>query len=710
MTHVLTLVGALGLVAVLTVVGWPVVVLCTRGSTANVVPAPVAGLAVLSLFAWYWSDLGGPLSVGVPVLVALAVVAAAVVAWRTGRRPSFGRANLPLLAELAVVTVVTAVLCAVNFAAPLRLDYLTTTAFANNDAAAWVQSGEHLEELSLDDPGNVADYDFGASSKTNGFGGIVLLGAAAGLSGYDVWKVGMIGLFAAVGLVVLCTGRLVRHVTGLPPWLCGAVAGAAVSPLLFWYSVGNYFLGQMMAMAVVPCLALAARAAAEPGRRRDRVGLTVLVALCLFLLLSTYPHMAVLAIPLVGPAALVGPRQGIVGRFLRIAELSAVALAAAMLVAPTLTRLSLERAIDLGSTSAGWSLPAFLPTELLGFGRTVNPQVSAARIVGSIVIVAVVVILAVRVRSSRPVASAYALALAGTVLGTYALVYLTEGGPTYQQWKWISYLQPIFAAVALGMVAVWIVRQLDRRRRAAGPVAAVVVLALVGTVATVNGSDALSAGMRGSTNLVADLALAGLHESPALDDLDEVNVRLSPFWETMWASYFLRPRTAYLLQPSYYAITPATAAWTLERISYGPLPAGQGERTINEMYRLVEEPQPPFSAGGAALDATLEVVDEQVAAGVRTVRLRATNTGIGTWLPSTEVTGGVKLSGALLDDTGAVVVQDLLRSVMLPDRPVDDGWTVEFVVEVPDTSIVQLQMVAENVERFGAVVVVGGNG
>ena len=81
--------------------------------------------------------------------------------------------------------------------------------------------------------------------------------------------------------------------------------------------------------------------------------------------------------------------------------------------------------------------------------------------------------------------------------------------------------------------------------------------------------------------------LSTLTSSPAFDDVDELNIDLGPYWESMWAAYFLRDHHLHLVQPTYYAVSSPTATWTLLRRD-APVPPGTVEvRLINGTYQLV---------------------------------------------------------------------------------------------------------------------------
>src|SRR5205814_5379383 len=104
-------------------------------------------------------------------------------------------------------------------------------------------------------------------------------------------------------------------------------------------------------------------------------------------------------------------------------------------------------------TDAGWTLPGFLPVELLGFIRAETPHPSAARWIWSGVAIGLFVLSAWALRKREAVISRFGVAVVLLILGSYGAVFLKEGGPSYRQWKWITFFQPLFVAVIVATVA-----------------------------------------------------------------------------------------------------------------------------------------------------------------------------------------------------------------------------------------------------------------
>ena len=50
-------------------------------------------------------------------------------------------------------------------------------------------------------------------------------------------------------------------------------------------------------------------------------------------------------------------------------------------------------------------------------------------------------------------------------------------------------------------------------------------------------------------------SLAALEDNPKIEKVGAINVQLPPYWDSMWATYFLWGHKLYMQNPSYYPIT-----------------------------------------------------------------------------------------------------------------------------------------------------------
>ena len=237
------------------------------------------------------------------------------------------------------------------------------------------------------------------------------------------------------------------------------------------------------------------------------------------------------------------------------------------------------------------------PLDVLGLRpaiRTPRPVVGTfvfeATIVG-LIVVASVWTLWNRRRSAALLCGAAAL----VVLGSYAAVY-AERGYSYEQWKWISYFQPVFITAMYALVvaagAALVARWMPAHRIAGRAIAAMLAVVLIAASArtlmleTRRTRAVWVAGEPALDWSVVRSPLSQLAQRPALDRLKAVNVDLSP-WDTVWAAYFLEPTTRVYLGgfPGFFYVA--------GRTGYVPLSISAGSSTLEP----VADPTAPARDG-----------------------------------------------------------------------------------------------------------------
>jgi hypothetical protein len=269
---------------------------------------------------------------------------------------------------------------------------------------------------------------------------------------------------------------------------------------------------------------------------------------------------------------------------------AALAFAGALLVAvalgPGLVRAAIEITRDLSEVGAGWPLPGVLPTDMLGFQSSEVATRTPVTVAVSVGVVGALVAVAVALWRRRLAPLVLPL-LAGiaSILVTYGLAYQREGGPTYRQFKWVSFFTPTFVVFALALVALG-VRELARRWPSAwgaGGAALAGYTAVVLTLASGAGFPLrISSGY-----LQVSLDQINLGHDQRVSSLPSVHVNLPAYWETMWAVYFLRDVPITIANPSYYATSaPAPGSWALER-NDAPVSPDAEQIQLNATYRLV---------------------------------------------------------------------------------------------------------------------------
>ena len=172
------------------------------------------------------------------------------------------------------------------------------------------------------------------------------------------------------------------------------------------------------------------------------------------------------------------------------------------------------------------------------------------------------------------------------VLFSYGLIYLMKG-KSYTQFKWISFFQPLYTAVAFLIVCAAAVTLLERIR--VGPQIRVVAGAVAGIallVVILNNTRELTKPDPHWLHVPPNLA--ALENNKGLANIHALNVELPPYWDSMWATYFLGSRELYMRSISYYPVTKARATWTLEPTATPDRPTDI-VRQLNPDYKIVRK-------------------------------------------------------------------------------------------------------------------------
>ena len=591
--------------AALALIGAPIWMLVRPAAppVSDAFACPILGLAVFQVFSWYWLRFGGGgMTHGLPVLGALALVALAVVGRRT-RATFHAPSALQCASTVALLGAVAAAFVG-EFRIPLRIGHLTSASIWNADVALYVNVSSGLVSHGFGWAGNIVGLHLGhAATNAKGIGPGVYstLAASAAGTGSGTWQAAIPLLLVGVALGALAVRDAARLL--LPASLIAApvIALLATTASLFGYVTTNYFLAQVLVMPLALGELLVLHWIVQQTERRARVaGLVLLTAMVVIATLSYSPMAFVMQPIILGAVCLAEIGPGWLRRSLRAAVSTLGAFAIAYVLAPDPFRRSFEFVHVSLREDKGWPLALMTPLDLLGFRPAVHSPHSVvgvfvveSLIVGAIVLGAVWVLWRQR-RGAALVHGAAAL----VVLGSYAAAYAARGY-SYEQWKWISFFQPVFIVAVFGLVAaaagVLTATFVPKLRTPGGVVAALSGLVLVAASARmlvtatrytravwVTGEPTIA------WNVVGP-ALSNLAEQPALVHQHAVNLDL-PQWDEMWAAYFLQPRMrVYLLAPSYLPVSPPGAPVTVDATVKPP--PGIGKPPIVKYYFVRQKPK-----------------------------------------------------------------------------------------------------------------------
>jgi hypothetical protein len=584
---------AVELLALLAFVGYPIGHLARRWSGgALAVPAPVLGIAAVALLSWWWVRATGlGLEVGVPAIAGVAALAWVPVAVDLRRRRPSLRAVAERMAVPVVTLVAVAILFSFHFSSAFRLDHLSSAAGSNIDVAAYSLVAGHLVGEGLSGTGNIEGYDLSKRAEEDAFGATALVATAAVASERETWEVGTAVLFVTIAALALSAVALLRRLWPEAGLLAAGAALAGVASFLFVYLTLQFFLAQILAAALLGAVLVAFLAAVDARSWRAVAASAGVIGLLGVGMITTYPHMALFAPAVLLPAALVClPRTGLRQGVLRVAAAVAGGAVVAVALAPDQFVGAIRRAEVLSGVQAGWPLPAFLPTDLVGALGTEVPAHDAARWAGSVaLLLGIGACAALRWRADR-LGRFTVVGWAGA-LASYAVVYAWEG-ESYRQWKWITTFLPLL--VALG-AAVVVAAGIELARRASvrpqvATAGALAALVLVVALQTAKADPFISRFLGGSVpGVYVNADLAAIISEPRVAGLKRVAFNFTDPGEYQWAAAIIRPRE---VLP--YPTPTDDRPWILERVG-APVTPGREVVGLNATYQLAQDP--PASPG-----------------------------------------------------------------------------------------------------------------
>ena len=532
------------------------------------IPTPMVGIGAVVIGGWYWYGPMGGIRPMVQLMVLLGVLSrlVSVVRHRKVVRALIRDQWLP-----GAVAVGVAVLMAFSLGSILGDTPPTVVSGGNNDIASYALLGQHVAERGPSDPGSIVGFDAGARIQSHFDTGAILVTAASGSLGpFDqVWRFQFPLMIFMVGLLAYTVAGLLLYLEGERRLLAVVGGVSAISPILFSYLWSQYFLNQIMAMGLLLATSLLiARGASRPAWR-SRLAHALAASILLSAVAASYPHIGLLGVALVLPSlVLAGGRQYLLRRIGLATTLGAVGAAGAAILMPTSFSRIAQATRSLATIEAGWDLPGFLPAEVLGFTASMSGAASGVLDwLPSLVLLGVVltssIVLIVSNRSQN--LGLFSVIILLAVLGSYAAVY-SYSGVSYQQWKWITSFVPIVVGTAsmTVLLAVNIVLSRLVRSDMAHRISVTIGFAYIVLMVSNSGAVTFPTGT-GTPRATLSPDFFALEDPDLLSGVHEVTIDLGPYWETMWAAYFLRSVDRVVLrQPSYYPVASDLTEWRLQ--------------------------------------------------------------------------------------------------------------------------------------------------
>ena len=594
---------------VLAAVGWLPWILIEpiRRRLNGWIVAPFFGLAVLEVFAWYWLEFGsGGLRVGYVLLGAAWIVVAVAVVIRARYR---NQRLLPPISRRGIQAGFLLLAAAIALSSLIMMRSLqgnepVPSTYGNADSAQYALSAQIYFNEGFDGTGWISTGDLGGYGRYDNAAVRPYLTSVALMNGTEVWIAATPAMTVIVILAAIAAAWLILTTTRAGPTTASLLGVAALVPFTFTFIVGHYYLAQ--AATIASGLAFCALLLnLRPSTWRQVFEILAPAVFFLVPVILSYPQMSLGLLAVVGlvvaAVALDGLRRDgireVASRVLKsLSVLVLAALGSILVLAPTIPGI-LERINAVKDASAGWPLPLLSPLQVLGL-ETFRPMTEISRSAligpsdpvpmtdvrwwsGAMLVMALCGLASFVAWTRKARLPLFSIVTAAVVLVSYRMFYAQQGD-SYQQWKWITYFAPLLAvAVLVGLYILFdaLFARFPNHRRSVAVSILVVTSLLVG-LALPSLLRLWSKPWWYITDELADVRRV------ADSGIDQVNVALDPYAETMWAAYFLAPLPTNLDSPSYFPTANITNGWTLTKREYVKTAPLQ-EVPLNAKYLLV---------------------------------------------------------------------------------------------------------------------------
>ena len=574
--------------------------------------APFFGLAIVEVFGWYWLEWGsGGMKLGAVFLAAFWVVGAVlVVLWpRSDRQTLIPRCSSKGLWAGVVVVLGALVFSSLILFSGLKGDEPVPTWYGNADLSSYSLVSQLFVDNGHGDAGSISTADLGVRGREDAAGVYPFLALTAIVNGTGVATAAVPALGVALLLLVIASAWMLSVLVRAGPILIAGLSLLVIVPFSITFVVGHGYLAQVLSMAGAVAFG-AVLLAGNFDSWRESLLVSVPAAFVIAPMLLSYPPMAAGSAVVVGGTAILvritsfraADWYANVLRMIRagVPVIGSLVLAA-VAIAPVLVTL-IDRARALSNSYDGWPLVAMTPFEILGIlpfrgmvdttrrvafedVNMISP--SAAQWFGQALLLLAFLgfasFIAWRLRHKF---SLLPLVAGLAVLVSYGFLY-SQRGISYQQWKWITFFQPLLTIAVIVAIVVLIQTALSRYPASRYLITAT-ALGITVLVAAVSLQWDLRLWGQKWPYVTADLQ--ELREV-ASSGLDQVSLEVEPFAETMWAAYYLAPLKTNFISGSYFTPSIGTSAWIVTKPEYLYGSPSQVVR-INDTFVLVCQREP----------------------------------------------------------------------------------------------------------------------
>jgi hypothetical protein len=288
-------------------------------------------------------------------------------------------------------------------------------------------------------------------------------------------------------------------------------------------------------------------------------------------------------------------------------------------------------------------------------------------------------------------------------LSMYLLLNLRGDGPTYQAWKWATFMIPFLVAAVIGPLLDALLSGFsqDKVRNA---IVSVMLLLLMSI--NLNRFDSFYRAVSQAVPVTSELRDIG--ESTELIGIGRVNVATGPYSQSMWPALFLSDRTVSIVSPSYYSSPPMFDAWSIVPYEDDLERDSLGSRRVGNSYLLV----PPAVANvyqesvGLSSLVFLTVSDTSVKPDEEIqVSAEIQNTSEIPWTNYGALRGSTHIGLRVRMALGGDVVKEEKVAVATFPRVVRKGESIlvsfDFKISTPGKYVLEVSPVTEHVAWFG---------
>jgi len=592
------------------------------------IPNALIGIVIVQIWYWHISTLFHVPTDRGTVPVVLIMVGSALLILLRNKQRRYSEWPKKLLVTLGSIGL---------FAFQVRgqfTDGFFRSSSPNNDILTYAQIAQHMAQQSVFEVGRISGLDGGLQSRIySGPGEIVAFARVVMNANMNQTLLPVLCL--AILIIAEVVYTLLSITTNLKKSEIVILSLVPQTAFMVVYLGHLYFLPQLIATALfVALFTIYVSIDSEKKYSPKEFFTTALFGGILIAGLSfTYSHIVFVVVPFI--AAIVVPCRQIKISIFRLSNLITATFFGALFSLGKIP-YAIDKLLETQQKDvSGWPLGLLLPSHLIGLQFEANSRIDLM----SYFVSAVLVFLwfsSIRKMNKLKLIHPRLNLLVFFIFLSYVAVYLRYGD-SYQQWKWITYFQPL---VIVGLISpIILVISIIYKRHLWVGLAFLCLLIAVNTVATSQLNFEMTA------DRTVDSELVNLQKNSELRGIQQLNIKTGPFFKSMWPAFYLDQTDVAILDPSYYTASEPLNAPTLTLTTFELLP-GVEVRKIGTDYLLVSFPYGKLSSDPSGLRSQINVNCETYSPVVsQKIRctLSATNTGNSTWLGSGAFRGAVNI-------------------------------------------------------------------